>query len=162
MKKIILAAVAASLTLTASAGIAQNRRGPDGGRPLAKLIAGRVPGKPVSCISAQISNRLQIIDHTAVVYDSGRTLYVAKPRDPRTLNSDDILVINRFGSQLCKQDIIRTVDRTSGFMTGIVFPGRFHPLHPSLIAKRRGSWGRAASLDRDRARPAIARWPLPR
>ena len=127
MKKTVLALAVASLALTASAGVAQNRRGPDGDARLAKLLEGRVPGKPVSCISAQISNRLQIIDRTAVVYDSGGTVYVAKPRDPRTLNSDDILVINRFGSQLCKQDIIRTVDRNSGFMTGVVFLGDFVP-----------------------------------
>ena len=127
MKKTVLALAAVSLALTAGASVAQNRRGPDGEARLAKLLAGRVPGKPVSCISAQISSRLQVIDRTAVVYDGGRTVYVSKPRDVRTLNSDDILVINRFGNQLCKQDIIRTLDRTSGFLTGTVFLGDFVP-----------------------------------
>ena len=91
------------------------------------MLEGRTAGKPVSCIPAQISDRLRVIDETAVVYDGGRTVYVARPRDPKTLDSDDILVINRFGSQLCKQDVIRTIDRTSGFMTGIVFLGDFVP-----------------------------------
>lgn len=127
MKKTILAIAAASTLLAAGAAGAQGRDRGDGEARLTKLIAGRTAGKPVSCIPAQISNRLQIIDRTAVVYDGGRTIYVARPRDPRTLDSDDILVINRFGSQLCKQDVIRTVDRNSGFMTGVVFLGDFVP-----------------------------------
>ncbi len=127
MKKTFLALAAASLALTAGAGVAQNKRGPDGEARLAKLLAGRVAGKPVSCISAQIDSRLQVIDRTAIVYDAGRTVYVAKPRDPRSLDADDILVIKRFGSQLCKQDVIRTVDRSSGFMTGIIFLDNFVP-----------------------------------
>ena len=130
MKKTLLAIAAATLTLgTFSAASAQprDRQQQSGEARLAKLIEGRSPGRPVSCIPAQLSDRLQIIDRTAVVYDGGRTVYVAKPRDPRTLNTDDVLVINRFGSQLCKNDVVRTVDRTSGFMTGIVFLGDFVP-----------------------------------
>jgi hypothetical protein len=91
------------------------------------MLEGRTAGRPVACIPAQVSERLKIIDRTAVVYDGGRTIYVAKPRDPRTLDTNDILVINRFGSQLCKTDVVRTVDRSSGFMTGVVFLGDFVP-----------------------------------
>ncbi len=36
-------------------------------------------------------------------------------------------MINRFGSQLCTQDVIRTVDRYSGFTTGAVFLREFTP-----------------------------------
>jgi hypothetical protein len=128
MKKIVFAAAAATLALGAmSAAIAQPRERLTGEQRIAKLTEGRIAGKPVSCIPAQISDRLQVIDKTAVVYDGGRTVYVARPRDPRSLSSDDILIINRFGSQLCKQDVIRTVDRSSGFMTGVVFLGDFVP-----------------------------------
>ena len=130
MKKIVFAAIAATLTLGAmSAATAQPREREKltGEQRVAKLIEGRTAGRPVSCIPAQISDKLQIIDKTAVVYDGGRTVYVARPRDPSSLNSDDVLVINRFGSQLCKQDVIRTVDRYSGFMTGVVFLGDFVP-----------------------------------
>ena len=129
MKKSLLAVAAVAFTLGSfSPAMAQPRKErPTGEQRLAKMLEGRTAGKPVSCIPAQISDRLQVIDETAVVYDGGRTIYVAKPRDPRSLDSDDILIINRFGSQLCKQDVIRTVDRTSGFMTGIVFLGDFVP-----------------------------------
>ncbi len=133
MKKTLFAIAAVALALgTTGAAVAQNDSGeaaaPSRGEAqLAKMLEGRVAGKPQSCISAQISNRLQIIDRTAVVYDGGGTVYVARPRDPRSLDTNDILVINRFGSELCKQDVIRTVDRTSGFMTGVVFLDDFVP-----------------------------------
>jgi hypothetical protein len=99
----------------------------EGEARLAAMLEGRTAGEPRSCISASVDSRLTIIDRTAVVYDAGRTIYVARPENPRSLDRHDVLVINRFGSQLCKQDVIRTVDRTLGFTTGAVFLGDFVP-----------------------------------
>ena len=128
MKKTVLAFAAASLALGMSAGAAaSDERAAKGEAQLAKLIDGRTAGRPMSCIPAQVSRHLHVIDHTAVVYDAGNTVYVAKPSDPGSLDSNDILVINRFGSELCKQDVVRTIDRSSGFMTGVVFLGDFVP-----------------------------------
>ncbi|WP_229665577.1 hypothetical protein [Croceicoccus mobilis] len=70
---------------------------------------------------------MKIIDRTAIVYDAGRTIYVARPENPQSLDNDDILVINKYGGQICKQDIIHTVDRSLGFTTGVVFLGDFVP-----------------------------------
>jgi hypothetical protein len=128
LAKIALAAATLALATGASAA----PKGPDpiaakGEARLAKMLQGRVAGKPTSCIPAQIGSNLQVIDRTALVYDAGSTIYVARADDPRSLNSDDILVINRFGSQLCRQDVIRTIDRSSGFMTGVVFLRDFTP-----------------------------------
>jgi hypothetical protein len=128
LAKIALAAAAFALATGASAA----PKGPDpvaakGEARLAKMLEGRVAGKPVSCISAQIGSNLQVIDRTAIVYNAGSTIYVARADDPGSLNSDDILVIKRFGSQICRQDIIHTIDRTSGFMTGVVFLRDFTP-----------------------------------
>ena len=94
---------------------------------LARMLEGRTAGQPVSCISAMHSNRLEVIEHVGIVYDSGDTIYVARPSDPRQLGRDDIVVINRFGSQLCTSDVIRTVDRYQGFTTGAVFLDEFVP-----------------------------------
>ena len=94
---------------------------------LAKMLEGRVAGEPRSCISALDSSRLQILDRTAVVYDAGGTIWVSRPDDPNSLDSRDIVVIRRTGGQLCKQDLIRTVDRTGHFTTGVVFLGDFVP-----------------------------------
>ena len=36
-------------------------------------------------------------------------------------------VIERFGSQLCHNDVIRTIDRYQGYITGAVFLDEFVP-----------------------------------
>ena len=122
-------ALAAALLATAvGASAATDEAYAKGEARLSKLIDGRDAGKPVSCVPSGLdSQRMQVIEGTAIVYDAGSTLYVARPDDPKSLDSNNILVINRFGSQLCKQDIIRTVDRYSGFTTGVVFLGDFTP-----------------------------------
>jgi hypothetical protein len=91
------------------------------------MIEGKAPGEPRSCISAFASDRLQILDHTAIVYDSGDTVWVSRPHDPHSLDTNDIVVIERTGGQLCSQDIIRTIDRSSGITTGAIFMGDFVP-----------------------------------
>ena len=127
MKNILLACAMASLAISTTASAADDTAPSKGEARLTKMLEGRVAGKPQSCIPAMLSDRLKIIDKTAVVYDAGKTIYVARPQDPQSLDTDDILVIKRFGSQLCKQDIIHTIDRVSGFMTGVVFLGDFVP-----------------------------------
>ena len=94
---------------------------------LAELLQGRVAGTPKSCISAFDMRRLEIFDHTAIVYRAGSTIWVSRPTEAHSLDASDILVIKRTGSQLCKQDVIRTVDRTNGFTSGVVFLGDFVP-----------------------------------
>jgi hypothetical protein len=94
---------------------------------LATLLEGRTAGTPQSCIAAFRDSRLSVIDGTAVVYDEGDAIWVARPSNPQSLRSNDILIVERTSSQLCKQDIVRTVDRTGGFPTGVVFLGDFVP-----------------------------------
>jgi hypothetical protein len=94
---------------------------------LAKLLEGRTAGKPVNCITTLNSSDLQVIDETALVYKTGKTVYVARPSHPKQLRRDDILVTKRTGSQLCTNDSIRTVDRSGGFSTGAVFLDHFVP-----------------------------------
>lgn len=94
---------------------------------LAQMLEGRVAGEPRSCITVFDLGRLEIIDRTAVVYDAGETIWVARPEEPRMLDTRDIVVIRRTGGQLCKQDLIRTVDRTGHFTTGVVFLDDFVP-----------------------------------
>lgn len=121
---IILAGTALALA-GASAGSA---RSPEQNEAkLARMLEGRVAGEPVTCISAMNSNRLEVIEHVGIVYDSGDTIYVARPSDPRQIGTNDVVVIERLGGQLCTNDVIRTVDRYSGFTTGAVFLDKFVP-----------------------------------
>ena len=120
----ILAGAALALTGT-SVAVAKNAEQNEA--KLARMLEGRTAGEPVSCIAAMNSTRIEVIEHVAIVYDSGDTIYVARPTDPRQLGRNDIVVIDRFGGQLCHNDVIRTVDRYQGFTTGAVFLNEYVP-----------------------------------
>ncbi len=126
MKTIATILAATALALTGAAASAQTLA-EKGEARLAKILEGRVAGEPVSCIPAPRSNRLEVIEHVGVVYDAGKTIYVARPQDPKVLGRHDALIVERIGSQLCKQDVTRTFDRNLGFTTGVVFLSDFVP-----------------------------------
>ena len=124
----VLAPLLAGLALALAPAAAQADTPAERGEArLARMIEGRVAGEPVNCISTFRNNELQVIDHVGLVYDAGDTIYVGRVTNPRSLSRNDIVVIDRFSSQLCTQDIIRTVDRNAGFMTGAVFLENFVP-----------------------------------
>jgi hypothetical protein len=116
------AALALAGTTSASAGNAEENEA-----KLARMLEGRTAGEPVNCISALRSNRIEVLEHVGIVYDAGNTIYVARPTDARQLGRNDIVVIDRFGGQLCTSDVIRTVDRYQGYTTGAVFLEEFVP-----------------------------------
>lgn len=121
-----LALALASVALVAGAGVsAKPKLTPE--QRLEKLLEGRVAGKPTSCISSSDTRDMEVIDGVALVYRSGSTLYVNKPRNPESLDSDDILVIRPSGSQLCRLDMVHTVDRMGRFTTGFINLGDFVP-----------------------------------
>ena len=121
MKKFIaLTAVAATMALGAPAVSAKTTLERSEER-VAKLLEGRVAGEASNCISALRSNDIQVIPHVGVAYEQGDTVYLARVRNPNSLRSSDVPIFERFGSQLCTTDIVRTADRYSGFTTGVVF-----------------------------------------
>ena len=126
MKRFATILAGAALALTGTAATAETLA-EKGEARLARMLEGRVAGEPVNCISALRSNRIQVIEHVGIVYDAGKTIYVARADDPRSLGTWDVPVIDRFGSQLCTTDMIRTVDRSTGHITGAVFLNDFVP-----------------------------------
>jgi hypothetical protein len=126
----------AGATLLVGAGVAQAKPRMTGEARLAKLLEGRVPGNPVSCISQTDRDSVQIIDKTALVYGSGPTIYVNRPRHPGDLDSDDILVTRLHSSQLCKLDAVRLHDRGSQMFTGFVTLEDFVPYRRAQDARR--------------------------
>ncbi|MXO59769.1 hypothetical protein GRI89_09480 [Altererythrobacter salegens] len=128
MKTIISCIVGAAMAFGAiSPAIAKDRTA-KGEERLAKLIEGRTAGEPVSCINTYSTDNPEIIDRVAMVYKHGKTIYVARPVHPDQLDTSDILVMNRFSSsQICVQDRMHTVDRSSGMTTGVVFLTEFVP-----------------------------------
>lgn len=126
MKTFAMILAGAALAVT-GASVSAETLAEKGEKRLAEMLEGRTAGTPVSCISTPRSNRLDVIENVGVVYDAGDTIYVSRPADPKSLGRSDVLVIERFGSQLCKQDVIRTIDRYAGFVTGVVMLSDFVP-----------------------------------
>ena len=127
MLKTIAAVLAAATVLSLSvAADARPRITPEA--KLAKLLDGRVAGKPQDCIFLPSIRSSRIIDNTAIVYDAGRTLWVNRPRNgAESLDDDDILVTNLHGSSLCSIDIIELRDRYGYFYNGFIGLGEFVP-----------------------------------
>ena len=127
---------AASLALLAAPTLAQDGERADeeqteqtkGEKELAKLLEGRVAGEPTSCIRTPPNDRVRVIDDTAIVYGRGKTIYVNRTSRPSDIDDRDTMVIRRFsGSQLCKTDIVTTIDRGSQMFSGVIFLSEFVP-----------------------------------
>ena len=127
MHKTIAAVLAAATVLSLSvAADARPRISPEA--KLAKLLDGRVAGKPQDCIFLPSIRSSRIIDNTAIVYEAGRTLWVNRPRSgAESLDDDDILVTNLHGSSLCSIDIVELRDRYGYFYNGFIGLGEFVP-----------------------------------
>lgn len=95
---------------------------------LAKLVEGRIAGKPVDCVSITQIRSTEIIDHTAIVYTgSNGTLYVNRPSGVNFLDDDDILVSEPRNGQTCRIDIVRLIDRGSRMPGGSIGLNDFVP-----------------------------------
>ncbi|MHA7820869.1 MAG: hypothetical protein ACX930_14575 [Erythrobacter sp.] len=128
------AGIAAAALFAAQPALAENQDDDakvamtEGEQELAKLLEGRVAGEPQSCIRSRLNDRMTVIDETAYVYGRGKTIYVQRTRDPEDIDSRDALVSRRFsGSQVCKLDVVTTIDPFNGFLTGVVFFDDFVP-----------------------------------
>lgn len=136
MTKTLLSAIAptaialAALTATPAQADVDDHEGATmtkGEERLAKLLDGRVAGEPESCIRDRPVRSFHVIDDTAIVYRIGRTVWVNYTRNPQSLDDRDTLVFRRFGSQICRSDIVTTIDPLNGFYTGNVFLSDFIP-----------------------------------
>ncbi|HWU53485.1 MAG TPA: hypothetical protein VN153_11810 [Tahibacter sp.] len=128
--------LAVVFVLTAAAATAA-RLSPE--ERLAKATEGRSAGEPVKCIMLRDIRSTQIIDKTAIIYDTlGGTLYVNHPKAGAAfLHDDAVLVTDTHSSQLCNIDIVKLVDPTSKMLTGSVGLGDFVPYtKPKPEAKR--------------------------
>lgn len=95
---------------------------------LAKMLEGRVAGEPQNCIPLTSISSSQIIDKTAIVYKSGSTYWVNRPKSgASSLDDDDILVTKLPTSQLCSIDTVQLHDRSSHTWRGFVALGEFVP-----------------------------------
>ena len=129
MKKILASLATTALLLGAGTAAQAETRQERSEARLAEMLDGYQAGEPVSCINATRTNRLTVLPHVGLVYDAGDTIYVARAINPRMLDSDDVPVIERYSSQLCRTDVMRTFDRYSPSFQGALFLENFVPYH---------------------------------
>jgi hypothetical protein len=121
-------ACAGALAILAGAAVADAKPKLTGEQQLTEMLKDRVPGKPVDCIDMPMVGSSTVIDKTAIVYQSGSTYYVQRPRiGAESLDSDDVLVTRLTGSQLCSVDTVQLHDRSTGFWRGFVGLDKFVP-----------------------------------
>ena len=129
-----------SLLLIAAAGLAGCSTAPDqiaaeNARAEAKLqqhLVGRVPGKPQDCLHPLRSqDMIRIDDDTLLFRDGSRRIYRNELSGSCNglASSNYALVTNSYGGngRLCRGDIARMVDLTSGMTVGGCAIGEFVP-----------------------------------
>ena len=125
------AAIGAALLLSSTAPAGQGAR-PSSAEKVAKALAGRTPGAPVSCISDRA--RMQVVDDWTILYRDRGTVYVQKPRGGcHGLSHNMSLIRNQFvTTRLCRGDINRVVDLRTGFGTGACVFSEFVPYRKAI------------------------------
>ena len=125
MKNLAIAITAAAALVAAPALHARPKQ--TGEEKLAKILEGREPGEPVSCISLSRVRSSRIIDRTAIVYDAGSVVYVNRPSNAHQLDSGDVMVTRLPSDRLCNVDVVRLRERSMLFPTGFVGLDHFVP-----------------------------------
>lgn len=101
----------------------------DSGQKLDQALAGLTPGKPESCLPQTRTPSSSSYGRT-IVYRYSRNLMYRNDMGPgceRMGNSGDVMVASTPMGRFCRGDIVRLVDRVSGFPTGSCSFGDFIP-----------------------------------
>jgi hypothetical protein len=126
MRNLTLAAAALLVAVTPAA--ARQSMHERGEAELARQLQGLVPGKPQDCISLSRVEGSTIVDGTAIVYRGlGGVTYVNRPHGAEMLREDDIPVQYVWGSQLCRMDRLKLLDRSTRMERGFANLGEFVP-----------------------------------
>ena len=97
---------------------------------LDRQLAGKIAGAPQRCISDfNADNMIRVSDDILLYRVSGNLVYKNNLRSscPGLARDSDIVVTEQFGSQKCRGDLLRLVDRTSGMPGPVCSLGEFIP-----------------------------------
>jgi hypothetical protein len=128
MRRVIMLAAFALAGCTGNAALQASRQA-EAQRDLDDALKGRVAGKPQDCLFSPSSvNGPQIVDQGTILYRDGKRVWrndlaAACP----SLDHDDILVVEMHGSQICKNDLFRPIDRGSQIPGAYCRFGQFTP-----------------------------------
>lgn len=124
----LLTSLAALLAASAAPALARQSAHERGEAELAKEIKGLIPGAPEKCLALSRIVGSHIIDHTAIIYSTlGGKIYVNRTRGAELLRDDDIPVQFVYGSELCRLDRVKLLDRTSRMERGFIGLDDFVP-----------------------------------
>ncbi len=133
MRPIKLLALALPLPLLAACGEVDSTPKPlteKQSQLLTNELAGKVAGKPVSCISDfNNTNLVRVSDGILLYRVSGNLVYKNTLRSPcpGLARDSDVIVSEQFGSQKCRGDLLKLVDRSSGIQGPVCSLGDFVP-----------------------------------
>lgn len=131
MRRLLMLLTATTLLGACAVGPEQITRTADGQRQLDRLLAGKAPGPPVSCLPSYNANDMVTIDDQTILFRSGSNrVYRADLRAPCDgLSSGHYaLVTHEYGGTgLCRGDIARVADLTNGLTVGSCVFGDFVP-----------------------------------
>lgn len=98
------------------------------GSDLAQTLAGRLAGKPQSCVPIQSTSNLSVIDAATLGYGSGRAIYINRIGGPcpgvRELST---IIIDVHGSEYCRGDHFRAVEMAGSIPGPICVLGDWVP-----------------------------------
>ena len=112
----------------------QPGRSPSADRELQRLLAGKVAGKPVACLSDLQTKSPTVIDDHTILYRDGPTYYrndFRGGRCPGLSSGFNALLTKRFGGDLCSGDPAEVIETTNGFIVGSCLMGDFVPYKPA-------------------------------
>ena len=122
----LVAASGAALLLSSTAPATQDAPHPSAEK-VAKALAGRTAGAPLSCISDRA--KMQVVDDWTILYRDRGIVYVQRPSGGcHGLSNSMSLVRNQFvTTRICRGDINQIVDLRTGFGTGACVFTEFVP-----------------------------------
>lgn len=92
---------------------------------LEKRLVNYEPGRPQTCIRP-FRSEMTIYGDT-LLYRDGATYYRTETTGCSGLRRDDIVVTKSINGELCRGDIVRTIDRSAGMLSGVCSFGEFVP-----------------------------------
>ena len=102
---------------------------------LAHALAGKVAGRPVSCLPPYRANDMEVIDEDTILFRNGSTVYVQNTRGgcyPSGGNLGGYALVTRGvggGNGLCQGDIAQVVYTATGTFAGSCSFNEFIPYH---------------------------------
>lgn len=117
----------ALLALSLLPMVAAEARVETGDQQLARILAGRTEGKAQSCLPLMNRNDSETIRGVGIAYNNGRTTWISRFDKGCAPKSDDVVVTTSPMGRPCRGDIVRFVERMTGFEHGACAFGDFVP-----------------------------------